>query len=501
MRIAGLVLGISAALCTQGLAQDPGAYGAPRSCDGKDAPLAWPQLREALEAAERVRETETYRFRVATYQRRLNARDLSVVAETAQVLLLPAASPIEAGVIERHGFIREAEAEWIFEPLTPSILLSPEFHASHCFRGLAFEPLSAYELAGVSGSFAFEEQGSVLILDYGFVNLPTEIPAGSFGGQLRLFRLPNGDWIVTSRWIRTPLLPSRDPAVAAATVGWQLTELREAGATVVEVLDASGAPTGFVRPGWGSAGVLSDEPPTARPVPPGTGAWLRGLVVDSGSREPIGGMTVRVGEREAVTDSAGWFLLRELPPGISTVEFTHIGYGEAHVPIELADQQETVKRFLIPARAIDLGGVVARERSREAQWRRALPVATQLLEGRELEELTARTGSIGEAVRNMNGLNVFYGQFYGPDHPNTLKYIVCIQSRRPNPLDIGKMKSRWCEMVEVFIDDMSVPLAGELLRVTPLTDFERIEYIPPLGATRWGYRASQTGVLLLYTKR
>ena len=56
-------------------------------------------------------------------------------------------------------------------------------------------------------------------------------------------------------------------------------------------------------------------------------------------------------------------------------------------------------------------------------------------------------------------------------------------------------------MVEVYIDDMNIAVAGELLKIMPLSDFERIEYVPALGATRWGLRASETGVLLLYTRR
>jgi hypothetical protein len=124
-----------------------------------------------------------------------------------------------------------------------------------------------------------------------------------------------------------------------------------------------------------------------------------------------------------------------------------------------------------------------------------------VLERTELRQLADRGARVGDVAWRIPGLNITYGRFYGPGHENYRAYIACIQSSRPFPTLGRGGPAPWCDMVEVYIDDVPVAAAGMLLAHGDLSEFERIEYVPSLGASRWGLRAMETGVLLLWRRR
>jgi hypothetical protein len=81
----------------------------------------------------------------------------------------------------------------------------------------------------------------------------------------------------------------------------------------------------------------------------------------------------------------------------------------------------------------------------------------------------------------------------GPD-----VYGPCIESVRPA---ISRIINRPpCEMVEVFLDGVSIGLAPDLLMNLPMMDVESIEFLHPLQAARWGYDASLYGALVIWTR-
>ena len=148
--------------------------------------------------------------------------------------------------------------------------------------------------------------------------------------------------------------------------------------------------------------------------------------LDAESAAPIEGMEVRMQGLSVITDSAGWFSLRQLRPGEHVIEFEHVGYGEGHARIEVPERRETIAQFRMPAQAVDLGELTVRQRSREEAARRMLPVGTQVLDVGELEEAAARGARVGDALRDLSGLDIYYGAFYGPGHENRKADIVCI---------------------------------------------------------------------------
>lgn len=240
----------------------------------------------------------------------------------------------------------------------------------------------------------------------------------------------------------------------------------------------------------------------ARLLPPGVGSWLTGWVIDADTGEPVPGMALRLQGATEVTDSAGRFHFRGLRPGRQVVGLEHIAYDNGAAVVEVSAMRETYVRLAVTPRAIDLGEIVATGQAERRSPVRSMPANVQIADAEELRLLALRGARVPDVAREMVGVNVMYGRFYGPGHEDQLLYIACIQPSRPNPLGQGSHNQPWCNMVEVFIDGVSIRAAGQVLRATPIGEYERVEYVPPLGATRWGYRAAtETGALLLWTKR
>jgi hypothetical protein len=80
----------------------------------------------------------------------------------------------------------------------------------------------------------------------------------------------------------------------------------------------------------------------------------------------------------------------------------------------------------------------------------------------------------------------------GPD------YGPCIQSGRV----VYSTQAAPCEMVEVIFDGVSIDpgRAPSFLYRLNLDGVESIQYVPPLAAARWGFRASANGALLIWTR-
>jgi hypothetical protein len=90
-------------------------------------------------------------------------------------------------------------------------------------------------------------------------------------------------------------------------------------------------------------------------------AALRGLVVDAADRRPLQGATVTVvgGAAQALTDSSGRFTIRELTPGLASVEVTLIGYRAAlEAEVVLQTSRPTYVEFRLERQAIELEGLV-----------------------------------------------------------------------------------------------------------------------------------------------
>lgn len=105
------------------------------------------------------------------------------------------------------------------------------------------------------------------------------------------------------------------------------------------------------------------SPPAVSARPGGVpGARIAGKVVDAASREPLGGLLVRLGPgpgMRAVTDDRGRFRLAEVAPGAHPLEVGGVGYGErsscvAIPPDRSVDLVIALRRHPIPLQPLDV---------------------------------------------------------------------------------------------------------------------------------------------------
>src|ERR1051325_7512258 len=88
-----------------------------------------------------------------------------------------------------------------------------------------------------------------------------------------------------------------------------------------------------------------------------TGA-IRGRVTNAATQQPLGGVTVTVGRRAAVTRSDGAYLVSDVPAGSDTVRARLIGYASATQPVTLAGGDTVTVGLAMTPRAVNLASVV-----------------------------------------------------------------------------------------------------------------------------------------------
>lgn len=238
------------------------------------------------------------------------------------------------------------------------------------------------------------------------------------------------------------------------------------------------------------------------------GQAIHGVVSDRGNGNPVSGaMVIVLGADEVAvatsyTDDRGQYEIRLPAPGRYAVRVQHIGY-ELYTTTSFS--LETGARKRLPVRIVSapiaLDEIRVRTRRTALHRDYKMAVGAAIVDRRELQQMADRGARVGDLAYRIPGLNITYGRFYGPGHENFRTYIACIQSSRPFPTLSRGGRPPWCDMVEVYIDDVPVSAAGMVLAHMDLNAFERAEYVPSLGASRWGLRATETGVLLLWTRR
>jgi carboxypeptidase family protein len=327
-----------------------------RPDSGQMTATLWEEARKALDLADNTQAEELYRYRIRTMVRDLTGPELrqvraEQVADTAGSSVQPFFSaPLRQ--LQANGFIQTSgENEDSVQYYAPDaeVLLSGAFLDTHCFRvadhpdsaglvGLAFEPVRGRRTTDVKGVLWLDRATSELRwLDYGYTNAPLPGPDGVPGGRIDFRRLPNASWIV-SRWqVRMPfeeIHPIRNPA--DPTPPPTLT-VREKVGEVVDVLTRLGQRVDMNPPQY---------------------ATLEGVVYDSTRRAPLAGARVFLSgtPHEAVTDSAGRFVLAELREGTYTLSFAAprldtLGYVPLPQQVTLAARAVERRELGVPAGA------------------------------------------------------------------------------------------------------------------------------------------------------
>jgi len=221
---------------------------------------------------------------------------------------------------------------------------------------------------------------------------------------------------------------------------------------------------------------------------------VRGRLVDATSGRPIGQATVVFPDlgRTGMTDADGRFRFEEVPPGTHLLSVRHLAYGEHAQPLEVEPASELQVEVHVAARAIELDEITVEARRRTVGARVAGARDSRTLTGERLTRMEERGTPLYQALSEVQGLRLEYFRRC----PECITE-VCVESSQ------GRFGPGGCEMVEVFVDGVSLPSApdvvGPLLR-GGLHDYERIEYLGPVEAAQWGFRANQAGALFLWTR-
>lgn len=197
-------------------------------------------------------------------------------------------------------------------------------------------------------------------------------------------------------------------------------------------------------------------------------AELRGRVVDAQTLEPVGGAWVEArpdsgGLGRAYTDSAGWFLLDELPGGPCRLEVERLGYERALIQVAAAGEVEI--RLL--AQPLVLEGMVVRAR-RAGEDRAPAFVEVIRLEEQgaavSLPELLERAA--GVEVRRQGGLGSFSTlSIRGSTAEQVQVYLdgVPLNQAMGGGVDLGRLPAGGIESVEIYRGAVPARLGGNSL--------------------------------------
>lgn len=226
-----------------------------------------------------------------------------------------------------------------------------------------------------------------------------------------------------------------------------------------------------------------------------TTSTLFGRVRDAATGQAVAGARVTLvgSELGAVTDGRGLFRLLGLVQGTRAIEVEHIAYGEQVRTIIVPPAAELDLELSLTSQAIELGEIRVRSRAGIAsRYGGASPLRT--IVGPAIEDARERGTSLASMLTGFPGLRV---RFSADRRGAALPPVACIEAVGRQPT-----VSRACDMVEFFLDGISITgtHANELL-ARGLRHFERVEFLRPGEALRWGMHAGAVGAIMLWTRR
>lgn len=242
---------------------------------------------------------------------------------------------------------------------------------------------------------------------------------------------------------------------------------------------------------------------------------VRGRVVDDRSRQAIRNASAVLvdgaGEivASAETGGDGFFQFRAPGPGTYRVRIQQAGYAEVEREVKVGESDVLVPAFVLKSEAIALDsiGVDASAARREGPTPAGAQRASHIISGARMAELEMRGGRLMTAVKEMSSLRT--REFMDRDGRD----YTCVESVRaaaaagsgltvgattmddPNPLPE-------CQWVVLVMDGMLITGDEERnFRQLHLSDFESVEYLPPMEAgQRYGLQAAATGALVLWSR-
>ncbi len=379
---------------------------------GEQTHRVWDAARKTLDATRFTESAGTYRYDLDRYSRILDPRSLRIRQETRTARQTNSRRPIESLPVEYlldEGWATSSSVgEHYFAP-DAHVLLSDRFLANYCFElrprdeaqpdlvGLDFRPVNPRsdrtDIEGVL--WLARATGALRWLDFSYLNLPgagNRYRGDHAGGRVEFHGLPDGTWIVSSWYIRMPLLTLARDRVFRRMLP-SLNGIAEDGGGVVRAIntatgraayaDASGAITGEVR-----------TPDRGGPFTPGR-VTLVGLgaevELDAEGRFEIGDLPAGA-YQVALLQPA----LRGLDRGYALADADVFPGDTARLQLEAPSPSAVMAaacgmeaEYWIPGTGVVLGDVV------EADSRIAVAGATVVAEWSTFDRLRARV--VGEA--------------------------------------------------------------------------------------------------------
>ena len=146
--------------------------------------------------------------------------------------------------------------------------------------------------------------------------------------------------------------------------------------------------------------VLGTSPATAQTV-----GKLFGSVVDARTREPLIGVTIRVGETSGgtVTDVDGNYLLPDLTPGTYNLTASYLGYAtQTRGSVPVRSRGNDAVNFALDAAETELETVVVRANPFRSD--RATPLSLQRLSPEEIRTYPGGNNDIAKVVQSLPGI-------------------------------------------------------------------------------------------------
>lgn len=224
----------------------------------------------------------------------------------------------------------------------------------------------------------------------------------------------------------------------------------------------------------------------ATPPPAPAQATLRGRVLDSEMGHPLAGAAVRIGRDQApqaTTDSLGFFLIPNLPAGMTDIRIQLIGFEEGLFRVYIPESGSVNQQFALDFNGFMLPEIVVQARAEILQpryiefERRRLRKLGAFLRWDDLKKTSY--SSVGDALRTVRGVRIQCDQ--------SAFECFAVMSRTPN------CHPTW------YIDGIQVHSFHEN---TPIRDVYGIEIYRGTGEIPAEYGGSQAGcgVIAMWTK-
>jgi hypothetical protein len=214
----------------------------------------WLEARKALEMTRLTQSNRSLSFDTEIIARVLDPQDLSERERTVVPRRLSGRTPYYSlsGEEMTRGWVAPSDdGGLMYWAPDATALLSSEFEDQHCFGAelgdsqivLRFAPnRERREIPDISGEVTLDRAThglERLRFEYTSLPLPREAE-GRAGGEVHFAAAPNGSWVVTTWWIRMPVLVQTERVLGrSSALVTDVVELREEGGRLVRIRSGS----------------------------------------------------------------------------------------------------------------------------------------------------------------------------------------------------------------------------------------------------------------------